>query len=147
VWECNSHSRKWEKWSPPRLPKSQKTIWGVKSSRIWVFFISMENSWSVNAQNDLAWAIWTSSAQVMSKRRVGVKLPIWLPTTKSRESTSSRPCLKKYDTALESSRRELQLWFKPRPDLSLGWRVMSVQSPRTPTRDSFGTPTWESREK
>jgi hypothetical protein len=24
---------------------------------------------------------------------------------------------------------------------------MSVQSPETPTRDSFGTPTWESREK
>jgi hypothetical protein len=24
---------------------------------------------------------------------------------------------------------------------------MTVQSPETPTRDSFGTPTWESREK
>jgi hypothetical protein len=24
---------------------------------------------------------------------------------------------------------------------------MSVQSPGTPTRDNFGTPTWESREK
>jgi hypothetical protein len=24
---------------------------------------------------------------------------------------------------------------------------MNVQSPETPTRDSFGTPTWESREK
>jgi len=49
--------------------------------------------------------------------------------------------------ALESSQRELQLWLRPRPDPSLGRRVMSVQSPGTPTRDNFGTPTWESREK
>jgi len=49
--------------------------------------------------------------------------------------------------ALESSQRELQLWFRARPDLSLGRGAMSVQSPGTPTRDSFGTPTCESREK
>jgi hypothetical protein len=49
--------------------------------------------------------------------------------------------------ALESSRRELQLWFRLRPDPSSGRGAMSVQRPRTPTRDNFGTPTWESREK
>jgi len=49
--------------------------------------------------------------------------------------------------ALESSRQELQLWFRPRPDPSLGRGAMSVQSPGTPTRDSFRTPTWESQEK
>jgi len=49
--------------------------------------------------------------------------------------------------ALESSRGELQLWFRPRPNPSSGRGVMSVQSPETPTQDSFGTPTWESREK
>jgi len=49
--------------------------------------------------------------------------------------------------ALESSGQELQLWFRPRPNPSLGRGAMNVQSPRTPTRDSFGTPTWESREK
>jgi hypothetical protein len=49
--------------------------------------------------------------------------------------------------ALESSQRKLQLWFKPHPDPSLGRGAMSVQSPGTPTQDSFGTPTWESREK
>jgi hypothetical protein len=48
---------------------------------------------------------------------------------------------------LESSRRELQLWFKPRPDPSLGREVMNAQSPRSPNRDSFGTSLWESREK
>jgi len=49
--------------------------------------------------------------------------------------------------ALESSRQELQLWFIARPDPSSGREAMTVQSPGTPTRDSFGTPIWESREK
>jgi len=85
--------------------------------------------------------------KLRAKERSGVKLSVWLPTTKSQESTSSRRHLKECDMALESSQRELQLWFRPRPNPSLGWGVMSVQSPDTPTRDSFGTPTWESREK
>ncbi len=49
--------------------------------------------------------------------------------------------------ALESSQQELQLWFRPHFDPSLRRGTMSVQSPGTPTRDSFGTPTWESQEK
>jgi hypothetical protein len=48
---------------------------------------------------------------------------------------------------LESSRRELQLWFKPRLDQTLQSGDMSSQSSKTPTWDSFGTPTWESQEK
>jgi len=49
--------------------------------------------------------------------------------------------------ALESYRGELQHWFKPRLDWILKSGVMSSQSPGTLTRDNFGTPTWESREK
>ncbi len=49
--------------------------------------------------------------------------------------------------ALESSRGELQLWFKIRPNPSLGREVMNAQSPESPNRDSFETPPWESREK
>ncbi len=48
---------------------------------------------------------------------------------------------------MKSSQTELQLWFRPRLDLSTGQGVMSVQSPRSPNRDSFGTPLWELREK
>jgi len=48
---------------------------------------------------------------------------------------------------LESSRRELQLWFRARPDPSSGRGTTRVQSLGTPTWDNFGTPTWESREK
>jgi hypothetical protein len=85
--------------------------------------------------------------KLWAKEGPRVKLPIWLPTTKSWESTFSRCCLKEWNMALESSRWELQLWFKPCLDPSLGQGVMSVQSPETPTRDSFETPTWESWEK
>jgi hypothetical protein len=49
--------------------------------------------------------------------------------------------------ALESSQRELQDWFKTRPDRRLGQEVMMAQSPGSPNRDSFGTPLWESRDK
>jgi hypothetical protein len=85
--------------------------------------------------------------KLWAKERSRVKLPIWLPTTKSRESTSFRRLLKECDMALESSLGELQLWFRPCPNPSLGRGVMSIQIPGTPTRDSFGTPPWESWKK
>jgi hypothetical protein len=85
--------------------------------------------------------------KLWAKEGPRVKLAVWLPTTKSQESTSSRHCLKECDTALESSWRELKFWFKPRPNPSLGRGAMNGQSPGTPTQDNFGTPIWESREK
>jgi len=47
---------------------------------------------------------------------------------------------------MKSSRGELQLWFRPHSDWRSEPGVMSVQSPGSSTRDSFGTP-WESQEK
>ncbi len=49
--------------------------------------------------------------------------------------------------ALESSRREIQDYFIPHPNQRFEKEVMDAQSPKSPTRDSFGTPLWESREK
>jgi hypothetical protein len=49
--------------------------------------------------------------------------------------------------ALESSRRELQDWFRACPDQRLGQEVMMAQSLGSPNRDSFGTPLWESWDK
>jgi len=95
----------------------------------------------------LYWPFGHLQPKLWAKQGSKVKLPIWLPTTKSRESTSSRRCLKECNIVLESSWWELQLWLKRRLDSSSGRGTMSVQSPGTPTRDSFGTPTWESREK
>jgi hypothetical protein len=79
------------------------------------------------------------------KERPGVKLAIWLPTTESQESTRF-PCVQvACDTSLESSRRGLQLWFRPRLDRSYALEV--PQSCETPILGDFGTPTWESRDK
>jgi len=85
--------------------------------------------------------------KLWAKEGPGVKLVVWLLKTKSRESTSSHRLLKECDMALESSRGELQLWFKPHSNRRLEPGDMSSQSPGTPTQDSFGTPPWESREK
>jgi hypothetical protein len=83
--------------------------------------------------------------KLWAKEGPGVKLAVWLPTIKSQESTSSRHLLTECNRALESSRGELQLWFKPRPDRRLGREVMVAQSPRNPNRDSFEIPLWESQ--
>jgi hypothetical protein len=93
------------------------------------------------------WPFGHLQPKLWAKEGPGVKLTVWLPTTKSRESTSSQRLQRKCDMALNNSRGELQLWFKPRPNLSLGREVMNAQSPGSPNRDNFGTPPWESREK
>ncbi len=69
------------------------------------------------------------------------------PTTKSRELTSFRRLQKECDRALESSQRKLQLWFRPHSNRRSESGDMSSQIPGSRTRDSFGTPHWESREK
>ncbi len=112
-----------------------------------MFFISLERSWSVDVENGLAWDIWTSEAQVMVEKGPRVKLPVWLPTTKSRESTRPRCVQTECNTPLESSRGELQVFFRPRSNPRSEPGVTSSQSPGSLNRNSFGTPLWESREK
>jgi hypothetical protein len=61
-------------WSPLGLLKTQSLIEGVKTPRIEVFFIPLKRSWSVNVQNGLAWATWTSATQVMVEWKAGNQL-------------------------------------------------------------------------
>jgi hypothetical protein len=107
---------KWGLGSPSGLPKLQSSIVGVKTLRLEVFFISLESCRSVDVENGLAWTIWTSIAQVMAKRRAKIKLAIWLPTTKSQESTRPRCVQVECNTPLESSQRELQVCFRHDPN-------------------------------
>jgi len=93
------------------------------------------------------WSFGHLQPKLWAKEGLRVKLAVWLPTTKSRESTFFRRLQMKCDEALESSRGELQLWFRPHSNRRSEPGVVSVQSPESPTRDSFGTPIWESREK
>jgi hypothetical protein len=80
----------------------------------------------------LHWQFGHLQPKLWAKEGPGVKLAVWLPTIKSRESTSSRRRLEECDTTLESSWRELQHWFKTCPNPSLGQGAMAVQS--------FGSP-------
>jgi hypothetical protein len=81
--------------------------------------------------------------KLWAKEGPGVKLAIWLPTTKSQESTRIQRLQMDCDMALEIFWRELQDFFRPRPNRRFEQEVMNVQSPGSPTRDSFGTPPWE----
>jgi len=78
--------------------------------------------------------------KLWSKEGPRVKLAVWFPTIKSRESTRSRHAQVECNMLLESSRGELQVWFRPHPNWRLGREVMITQSPRSLNRDSFRTP-------
>jgi hypothetical protein len=82
--------------------------------------------------------------KLWAKEGPGVKLAVWLPTTKSQESTSSRDPILECNKVLERSRWGLQLRFRPRCDRTLQSGVMSSQSLGTPTRTisglHFGSP-------
>jgi hypothetical protein len=66
------------------------------------------------------------------KEGSGVKLSVWLPTRKSRESTRFTWLQTTCHIPLESSQRELQLCLRPHFDLSSARKVMGLQSPGSP---------------
>jgi hypothetical protein len=84
------------------------------------------------------WPFGHLQPKLWAKEGPGVKLAIWLPTTKSQESTSSRPPNRECDTSLKRSRRGLQVWLRPRRDQTSQSGVMSSQSPETPPRTISG---------
>jgi hypothetical protein len=90
---------------------------------------------------------WHLQHKLWSKEGPGIKLAIWLPTTKSRESTRSRCVQVECNTLLENFRRELQDCFRLHPNRRPKLGIMSSQSPGSPNRDNFETPPWESQDK
>jgi hypothetical protein len=66
------------------------------------------------------------------KERPRVKLTIWLPTTKSWESTQFTYVQMACDIPLESSWQGLQLFFKPHFNLRSAHKVMGLQSHKSP---------------
>jgi len=62
------------------------------------------------------------------KEGLGVKLPVWLPTKKSRELTRFIWLQTTCHTPLKSSRRELQLCFRAHLDPRSTCKVMGLQS-------------------
>jgi hypothetical protein len=77
--------------------------------------------------------------KLWQKERPRVKLVIWLPTMKSRESTRL-PCVHvACNTLLENFRQEIQLYFRPRPNRRFEHEVIAPQSCGSPNPNSFGT--------
>ncbi len=76
--------------------------------------------------------------KLWAKEGPGVKLAVWLPTTKSRESMPSRHPNRECNTELKRSRRGLQLSFRPRRDPTLQSGVMAVQSSGSPAGTKSG---------
>jgi hypothetical protein len=65
----------------------------------------------------------------------------------SRESTRF-PCVQvASDMSLESSRRGVQLSFRPRPNRSSAPKIIVSQSCKTHVLSDLGTPIWESQDK
>jgi hypothetical protein len=90
------------------------------------------------------WSFGHLQPKLWAKEGPGVKLAVWFPTTKSRESTSSQHPIWLCDMALKRSRWGLQLWFRPHRDRTLQSGVMVIQSSRslarTISRLHFGNP-------
>jgi hypothetical protein len=69
VWGWSPTLPKLGIWSLPGLSNVYSSTTRPKTPRIEVFLVSLERSWSVDNENDLALTIWTFVTQVMGKRR------------------------------------------------------------------------------
>jgi hypothetical protein len=83
------------------------------------------------------WSFGNLQPKLWAKEGPGVELAVWLPTTKSWESTRSWRALGECDTALESARRGLQVWFRRRPNRRWGREAMMSQIPGSPKLGQF----------
>jgi len=76
--------------------------------------------------------------KLWQKKWLGVKLAVWLSTTKSRELTRF-PCVHvACNMSLESSQRGLQLYFKTHLHWRFSHKVMGPQSRRRLNFNNFG---------
>jgi hypothetical protein len=72
------------------------------------------------------------------KERLGVKLLIWLPTTKGRELPWFTCMQVACHILLESSWQELQLFFRPHLNQNFTPNVMGLQSCESPNIENLG---------
>jgi len=147
VWSRHSHSRKWDLGVPRDSWKFRTWLQGSKHLTLkcsLYYWKGLEVWMSKMALHE---PFGHSQHKLWSKEGPGVKLPVWLLTTKSWKSTRSWCVQVKCDPILESSQGELQLCFKPHLNRRSKWEVTNAQNLGSPNWDSFETPLWESWEK
>jgi hypothetical protein len=146
VWGWDSHSRKWglgvlrdSRDFRARLQRSKHLSLSCFLYRWKALEVEMSKMAFHGPFKHIQHELW-------SKEGPWVKLAVWLPTTKSRESTRPRVVQKECDTPLESSWGKIQVFFKPRSNPRSEPGVVTSQSFGSPNRDNPETPPWESRE-
>jgi hypothetical protein len=147
VWGWNSHSQSWGLGVLRDSQKLRAWLQGSKQLSLecsWYHWKGLEVKMSKMALHE---SFGHLKPKLWAKERLGVKLAIWLSITKSKESTQTRCAMGECNMALESSRGELQDWFRPRHNWRSRREVMMAQNPESANRKSFGTSLWESRDK
>jgi hypothetical protein len=139
VWGRHSHSRKWDLRALRDSQKFRVRLQGSKHLALRCSLYRWKGLEAYMSKMASHGPFGHLQQTLCAKEGPGVKLTIWLPTTKSRESTRPRCVQAECGTPLESSQGELQVSFKPHPDRRSEQGVMSCQSPGSPNRDSFGT--------
>jgi hypothetical protein len=146
--EDDTHIPEMGTWESFGTPKTSKLDYkGQNTSPCGVFHIIEKLSkcrcrkWPCISHLDIC------STSCGKKKGPWVKLTVWLPTIKSRESTRPWGVYVKCNTPLEISQGELQVCFRPHPNQRSEQRIMNSHSPGSPNQDSFETPPWESRDK
>jgi hypothetical protein len=92
VWGWNSHSQKWELGVLRDSRKFKAWLQGSKHLAFYVFFLPLERSWSVNVKMTLHEPFGHLQHKIWSKEGLGVKLAVWLPTTKIGNRPNPRMC-------------------------------------------------------
>jgi hypothetical protein len=146
VWGWDSHSQKWELGVLRDSQNFKTRLQGSKHLTLRCYLyrwkglkVYISKMASHEPLGHLKHKLW-------SKEGSGVKLAVWLPTTKSWESTQPRCVQVECDTPLKSSWGEIQVCFRPHPNQRSELGVISSQSPGSPIWHSFKTPPWESRD-
>jgi len=92
----------------------------------------------------LHWSFGHLKHKLWLKEGSRVKLTIWLPTTKSQESTWFTCLQRVCDILLENSWRELQLCFRSHLDQRFARKIMGLQSCGSPNSGQKATWMWGS---
>jgi hypothetical protein len=149
VWRWDSHSQKVGTWSPPGLLQLQSSTTEGKTPCLELFFIPLERPWSVDVENGLAWAIWTSATQVIVERRAGSQIDSLTPDHKKSGIDPTPGCAEGVRHAIGKLLRRNTRFLQTSSQFEVwagSYELPKSQSPGTPNRDNFKAPPWESRE-
>jgi hypothetical protein len=132
LWGRHSHSRKWELRVLRDSRKLRVWLQGLKHLALRCFLYRWKGLEVYTSKMASHESFRHLQHKLWSKEGLGVKLAVWFPTTKSRESTQRRCVQAECNTPLESSQGELQVCFRPHPDWRSEQGVMSCQSLGSP---------------